>query len=87
MEIDENQYPLVVFLCILASAVLLLLAWAIGRFFYGPDHNAPRPMSPEQAAYMRETRLRNVRWLAAKMGRRDLYRQMDNILQDGRAGW
>ena len=87
MEIDEDQYPLLVFLCILASAVLLLLAWSIGRFFHGPDYNAPRPMSPEQAAYMRETRLRNVRWLAAKMGRRDLYRQIDDSLRDGGAAW
>ena len=76
MQIQERDFNLIVFLIILGTGVGILLCWAIFRFFSPAEHN-PHSMSPEQAVYMREVRMRNLRGLATMMGRRDILWELD----------
>ena len=82
MEIKEKYFNLLTFLIILGCAAGILLCWAVHHFWYGKDELGWRPMSSEQAFYMREVRIRNLRNIAALMGRRDIVRELDESTRE-----
>lgn len=85
IEIKEKYFNLITFLIILGAACGVLMAWAVHHFYFGKYERNFNHMSPEQAVYMRETRLRNLRSLAAMMGRRDIMREIDGGAYDDRS--
>lgn len=66
-----ENHNLIVLLIILGVAGGVLLCWAGFRFFSEPAEPM-KSASNEQKDYMREVKMRNVRDLAATMGRRDI---------------
>ena len=66
---DPSNYPVAVFLCIFGVAGGVLLAWASLYYFGRLDEPDVYTIPTEQAIYMRETRLRNLRDVAAVLGR------------------
>lgn len=73
-------YSLVTFLCILGAAAGFFLLWAGIRFFYNNEERDPHNMSTEQAVYVRDVKMRNMRDMALIMGRRDIARQLSDTL-------
>ena len=68
--INPAEYPLAVFICIVAVAFGVLLAWAAFRFLTpADDNNNFHEVSSDQAVYMREVRMRNRDQIAAMTGR------------------
>lgn len=67
---DPSLFPLATLIIIAACGAAVLLGYAQYRLFYGiEDMSIPEP-TDEQAAYMRDVRFRNVRDVAATLGRR-----------------
>ena len=73
-----KSYSVIVLLIILGIGASVVMAWAIFHYFFNVKPEGD-PYSPggDQAVYMREVRLRNLRNVAAVMGRRDIIRDLD----------
>lgn len=82
MSIQAQDYNLIVFLIILGIAGGVLLCWAGFHFFWDSPERQPGT-SNEQISYMRDVKLRNLRDRAAAMGRRDIFRDIDERLRYG----
>ena len=82
MPPPPSEYNLLTFIIIVGAAAGVLICWAVYHFM-GPDEG-PRfkPMSNQQAVYMREVRLRNLKFIAWMMNRRDILRELEDSLRD-----
>jgi hypothetical protein len=58
---------LVILLVMLGGGALVLLAWAVARHFTPEDNDNNYGMRPQQLAYMRDVRERNLTGLYAGM--------------------
>lgn len=66
---DPSLYALATFVIIISCGLAVLLGYAVHRLHYGLEEETMREPSAEQAAYMHEVRLRNLRDVAAMFTR------------------
>jgi hypothetical protein len=60
----DLSHGTIIFLVILGAACAVMIGYAMARLTRGPfDDTTPPPPGPEQEAYMREVRRRNVEQL------------------------
>lgn len=77
-----KNHNLIVLLIILGVAAGVLICWAGFRFFSETQEETRSPPN-DQMEYMREVKMRNVRDLAAMMGRRDVLEDYNERLRPG----
>lgn len=59
-----NNYNLIIFFVILGAAVLVMMSYAVARLSGSFEEVQDEQYGPEQVAYMREVRQRNVDYIA-----------------------
>lgn len=76
-----KSYNLIVLLIMLAAAGGILFAWGVFHFYFDKDDRNPHVVSPQQAMYMQEVRVRSQQSMAM-MGRKDIAHDLEANLQD-----